>query len=288
MPVITTRSAGDFIRNAKLPSAPARRRGPIEDTPPLHLKETEAQSIVVGSSLIAAAANVPVQTREDLINCTLFAQLAASGKVKDKKKVDEWYEAYFEALGALGWAQSDRQFEDYKFSSVNVETHQAIVKVLTVLLGPSAAALTVVKTVFDALQSMNENSPWITLFDRESKVGKSARFQVATAQIEDGLLQIALVGFDLKAKAALTQVLFFKWSTKSTRLKYAAGKATIYEQALADQRAAILARLNEYRTAYVGQVAFPPPPGGAKSGPRGTKKTARRSAGAGTKRRPSA
>ena len=80
---------------------------------------------------------------------------------------------------------------------------------------------------------MNEDSPWITLFDRQSKSGKSARFQVATAQIDPGgLLQVALVGFELVVKASLTQVLFVKYASNSTRLKYAAGKATIYEAAL--------------------------------------------------------
>jgi hypothetical protein len=108
---------------------------------------------------------------------------------------------------------------------------------------------------------MNENSPWITLFERQSKSGNSARFQVATAQLDpNGLLQTALVGFNLKTKSTLTQVLFVKFSTSSTSLKYAAGKATIYEAALKGQREAIAARLADYRASYVGQVKFPPPP----------------------------
>ena len=120
------------------------------------------------------------------------------------------------------------------------------------------------KTALDALQSMNENSPWITLFDRQSKVGKSARFQVATAQLDSsGLLQVALVAFNLKARSELTQVLFFKYASSSTSLQYAAGKATIYEAALKEQRDAIAARLADYRRAYVGAVKFPPAPSAA-------------------------
>jgi len=68
------------------------------------------------------------------------------------------------------------------------------------------------------------------------------------------------VGFELTAKSSLTQVLFFRFSSSSTTLKYAAGKATIFEAALRDQRAAIAARLAAYRSAYVAQVALPPPP----------------------------
>jgi hypothetical protein len=265
MTIITPNLSRQFIRQAKLAPAPRRAR-PLAEEPPIELKAAEAQSLVVGSGLIIAAENVPVQTREDLINCTLFAQLAASGAVSSPQEVAEWYDAYFKTLTALGWAQSDTQFQEYKFSSVNAEAHKAVMQVIAVLLGPQAVALAVVKTALDALQSMNENSPWITLFDQQSRSEKFARFQVATAQLDsNGLLQTALVGFQLKAKSKLTQVLFFKFSSSATTLKYAAGKATIYEAALADQRAEIAQRLAAYRRAYVGQVKFPPPPGGARS-----------------------
>jgi hypothetical protein len=263
MPVIAPALSRAFIEGVKLPSAPRQTQTrAVTDTPPLELKATEAQSVVVGSGLIVAAEHVPQQTREDLVNCTLFAQLAASGAVTDPRRIPEWYDAYFKTLTAIGWAQSDTQFEDYEFNSKTAEAHKAIIKVLTVLLGPQAAALVVVRTALEALQSMNENSPWITLFDRQSKSGKSARFQVATAQIDPGgLLQVALVGFELVVKATLTQVLFVKYASNSTRLKYSAGKATIYEAALKDQREAISSRLTAYRSAYVAQVALPPPPG---------------------------
>ena len=281
MPVIAPALSRAFIEGVTLPAAPQRpTTRSVSDTPPLELKSTEAQSMVVGSGLIAAAESVPAETREDLINCTLFAQLAASGAVPDPKRIPEWYDAYFKTLTAIGWAQSDTQFEDYDFKSKTAEAHKAIIKVLTVVLGPQAAALAVVQTVLEALQSMNEDSPWITLFDRHGKTGKSARFQVATAQIDPGgLLQVALVGFELVAKATLTQVLFVKYASNSTRLKYAAGKATIYEAALKDQREVIKGRLDAYRSSYVAQIPLPPPPGaGVRSVSRGASASSGRSA----------
>ena len=268
MPVITSRASREFVESVKrgVPAPRRMRGGEVEDKPPIELAATEAQSLVVGSGLVVAAENVPVKTREDLINCTLFAQIAAGKNAKDPRDVSEWYDEYFKALTVIGWAQSDTQFEEYKFTSKNAEAHQAIIKVLTVVLGPQAAALVVVKTVLDALQSMNADSPWITLFDRQSKTGRSARFQVATAQIDPaGLLQIALVGFDLKTKASMTQVLFFKWKASSTKLKYAAGKATIFEAALAEQRDEIANWLSDFRADFVRQVMLPKPGTRARS-----------------------
>ncbi len=87
MPVIAAALSRAFVEGVKLPDAPRRAATrSVSDTPPLELKATDAQSLVVGSGLIAAAENVPQQTREDLVNCTLFAQLAASGAVTDPRQ----------------------------------------------------------------------------------------------------------------------------------------------------------------------------------------------------------
>jgi hypothetical protein len=218
---------------------------------------------------------VPAQTRSDIVNCTLFAQLAASGSVPDPSNVTAWYAKYFEALTALGWAQSDSRFEEFKSSSATFEAHEAALKVLTALLGANAAAVALVKQTIEALRDMNENSPWITVFDHQSTAVKSARFQVATAQRgADGLLEIALVAFDLKSKVAFTQVLFFKFKKSATDLRYARGSATIYEAALADNRQQIADRLAAYRAAYIGQVKFPLPPAATVTPVRSKPKTA--------------
>ena len=283
MAIVKADSARAFVRGVKLPSPPIdvvravhSVRGPLAApaaapaAPPLELKDKDAQALVVGSSLVAAAENVPAEVRKDLVNCTLFAQLAASGTVVDASNVTEWYRVYFDTLTTLGWAQNGTNFREFTSKGTKVETHKSIIQVISLALGPTAAAATLIVEALNALQSMEENSPWITLFDRQSTASRSARFQVATAQYADtGLLEIALVAFDLKSKAALTQVLFFKAASSSIKLKYADGKATIYEDALEKNRADVAARLDAYRSAYVKEVKFPPPPAAAAANTRG-------------------
>jgi hypothetical protein len=259
MAIITPDLNRRLIETARLPALRQRRTRSLEDRPPLEIKEADPQTLVAGSALIVAAENVPAQTREDLINCTLFAQLAASGEVPDSRKIMPWYDAYFRRLRILGWAQSDYRFQDYKFSGKHAEAHKAIEKVLMALLGPQAAALLVIQAALKGLQEMSENSPWLTLFDQQSKVEKGARFQVATAQVgPGGLLQTALAAFHLKARSKFTQVLFFRFSSSSTSMRYASGIATIQESALADTRKLIADQLSLYRRQMVADVKFPP------------------------------
>lgn len=262
MAVITAESSSNYIRSAPLPLRAARGfRDDSHPAAPVELKNTEAQALVVGSSLVAAAEGVPAQTRADIVNSTLFAQLAASGRVTDPGKVNEWYQEYFRALTALGWAQSDSRFEEFETRGSGLETHKSIIKVLATLLGPGAAALAVVTETLTALQELDQNSPWITLFNTQSTAVHSARFQVATAQLgSSGPVEIALVAFDLRARVSITQVLFFKFKSNSTRLRYSSGHATIYEAVLAQHRELVARRLADYQSAYIGEVAFPPPP----------------------------
>ena len=116
MPVIAPDLSRAFIEGVKLAAPPRAQARAVSDTPPLELKSNEAQSVVVGSGLIVAAENVPQQTREDLVNCTLFAQLAASGAVTDPRRIPEWYDAYSDLDGDR-LAQSDTQFEEYEFQA---------------------------------------------------------------------------------------------------------------------------------------------------------------------------
>ena len=126
------------------------------------------------------------------------------------------------------------------------------------MLGPQAAVLAVVKAAIDALRSMDENRPWLALFERECRTARSARFQVTAAQAGPaGLVEVALAAFRLNADSELTQVLFFKFASSAASLDYAAGKATIDPTALTGVRDAIARRLAEYRLALVGEIKLP-------------------------------
>jgi len=109
-PIDSVRSR-QFVRSARLPAPPAARRG-VETTEEA-LAAGKAQAAVVGSDLLSFATNVAPQWRQDLINCSLFAQLWAKAEVADPKRIFDWYEAYFNALQQLGWMVQDQGFSVY-------------------------------------------------------------------------------------------------------------------------------------------------------------------------------
>jgi hypothetical protein len=263
MPYQTVTRSTKFIESVKVPTRAAgasRRRGAALKAPaaPVELEEKSAQAVVAGAGLIFAEEGVSKQVKEDLLTCTLFAQFAAQSKVASATKVMEWYKAYFEALRNLGWAMSSQEVREHTEKGNTVLVHKAIMNVLAAALGPGAAALVVIKSVFDGLEEVGSDNGWLTFFDRQSVQAKVAKFQVITAQpTKDGQINIGLVGFELRAERTITQVLFFKSSKSKVHLRFAGGSATIFEPVLAGVRDALQRKLAAATANFVDSIPIP-------------------------------
>lgn len=250
---VTRASAKAFVAAARLPAAPkhARRRGVVAAS----FDDDAPQAAVVGSGLVSFTAGVPAQRREDLCNATLLAQLAANRRVPDRSHVLAWFDAYFTALMNLGWVLQQTGFREVSSEFDGLETHEAVRQAAAVMLAPNPAALAVLASTLDAVQSMDRNSPWITIFDRESRDTKTTHFQIALAdQQPDGGLVMHLLAFSLEANAKITQVLFFKLKKKRVRLQQNSGQAVVDVGVLTSVRGALKARLAERVTDYIATV----------------------------------
>jgi hypothetical protein len=245
-----------FLDQAELPPPPPPPPSPqIETTEAVaefNFDSARDQAVVVGSDIISFVRGVSEQRRQDIVNSALLAQLVASKRVPDPTHVFTWYGVYFDTLTNIGWTIQDRQFVDHIEESKNLEAHKAIIELATSLVGPQAAALQLVKTTLTALQSMDQSSPWITLFNRESRFAKSARFQITLAEEKsEGQFLVTLMAFGLVAAKTLTQVLFFKFRSNEVRLKHSSGKVTINTTVLDAIREPISKKLAAFSTDYV-------------------------------------
>ena len=253
-----------FVRSAVLPPAPPRTRSG-GSTVDQALEAGKAQAAVVGSDLVSFATSVAPQWRQDLINCSLFAQLWAKAEVPDPTRIFDWYASYFGALQQLGWMVQDQGFAVYVETSQNFSAHEAILKVAEGLLMPSAGSLALVKNTLDALSSMDANSPFITLFSQESQQASAARFQISLAeQTADGGLTVALMAFGLEAKTTLTQVLFFKSLASQATLRHCSGKVSVNTPLLEALRPDLSEQLKDHARSFIrklpNQLLQPRPP----------------------------
>lgn len=246
--------AREYVEAARLPPAIPKLEGagsPVDQA----LSQAKDQAAVVGSDVISFVTGVTAEQRQDLINSVLLAQLVAKVEVPDTAKIYEWYRSYFSVLKNIGWVVQTDQFATYRWASSGFQAHEAVIALATTLLGPGTGALAVIKATLDALKSMDANSPWMTIFNRESQSGKTARFQVTLAEPDDknGFL-VTLMAFGLEAKSTLTQVLFFKFRASEDVLKHFEGKISINAEVLAGVREEIRKKLAEHVSNYVRKL----------------------------------
>ncbi|HMM74605.1 MAG TPA: hypothetical protein PJ986_02775 [Gammaproteobacteria bacterium] len=246
-------SARAFVVAVRLPAAPKVAR--YRDIAPAQFADARAQAAVVGAGLVSFTAGVPAPRREDLCNATLLAQLAANRKVPDRAQVLAWFDAYVAALMNLGWVVQQTGFREYDGEFDGLETHEAVRQAAAALLVPNPAALAVLAATLDAVQAMERDSPWITLFERASRDTKTSQFQIALAdQLPNGGLVMHLLAFAIQANAKITQVLFFKLKKKRVKLQQNTGQAIVDVGVLTSIRGALKTKLAERVTEFIATV----------------------------------
>jgi hypothetical protein len=246
--------AREFIRDAELPEA--RPLGvDIATTRGAETDPAAAQASVVGSDVVAFVNTVTSDERQDIMNASLLAQLVARQKVAEPRTLAEvtaWYDEYLDVLSRVGFVLQHRDFAEYRKDSQTFEAHKAILDVAAVLLAGSPGALYLVKSTLEALEKMSADSPWITLFNRESQSANTAHFQVSLVERDgDAGLLLSLIAFGLAAQNNLTQVLFFKFRRNEITLRHYSGKVTINARLLAAVRHDLADRLVAYTRDYI-------------------------------------
>ena len=243
-------SARDYVLSLALPEA-----GPAFETARTFEFSERQEAVAVGAQLAEFTDAVPAEVRGAIADSILLAQLAANKAAGDSQDVFRWYDKYVEVLQNLGWQIRDVDFQTQTVSDQNAGMHKAIVPVIMAMLGPQAAAASIVLAVLNGLDEMDSSTPWITLFDRASQHARGAKFQVSYVDADaHGHPEITLLSVGIRANRTITQVLFFKFSAQDAELKKAAGKMAVSMQRLNSARDAIAERVQPFIADFVKNV----------------------------------
>ena len=246
--------AEQFVASLKLPDAPVfmGAKDVTQDSTSEFLDKAKDQAAIVGSDVISFVKGITEDKRRAILDSSLLAQLVAKKRVGDPAQVYDWYDAYFDVLSNIGWVIQDRGFAEYAESSQGFAAHEAILQIATGLLGPGTTTLAVVKATLDGLKSLKEDSPWITLFNRESQHANTARFQVSLAHEDENKdFFVSLMAFGLEANAKVTQVLFFKFRSNNAQLRHLSGKVTINSEVLTSVQPRIAGKIAAFQDEFI-------------------------------------
>jgi hypothetical protein len=220
-----------YIQSFDLLAVPTR--GAAEQEPPPAFKSV-AQAVTVGSQLAEFSAAVPQSVRLAVSNGLLLGQLAAEKATGKNPDPATYFEAVNSVMRRIGWQVTESGLNQLTISDQNAELHEAIIPILTEIFGPGAAVGSIIIAVLKGLESMDQDAPWITVFEQKSKRATTATFGATYVDAgAGGGASLRTAYFALQASSNLTQVLFFKFASSEATMKAGACGMSLSQQTIA-------------------------------------------------------
>ena len=206
-----------YIESLDLPMAPTR--GAADEEPPPAFKSV-AQAVTVASQMAEFSNTVPQSIRPAISNSLLLGQLAADKATAGNPDPIAWFDAFNGVMKKIGWQSTLSELNEQTISDKNAALHKAIIPVVTAIFGPAAAASSIILAVLKGLESMDQDAPWITIFQQKSNKVSAANFGLSYVDAgTDGGATLKTAYFSLQGTQVLTQVLFFKLASSDAKMK---------------------------------------------------------------------
>ncbi|MBZ9714503.1 hypothetical protein [Deinococcus multiflagellatus] len=218
----------------------------------LTLTDDTEQGLVDAGSLVSFVAGLSKQTKADVLNSTLLAQLAANKAYDRENDTDNWYKKYREVLENIGWVISEFKFTKYQASGTTLQIKKVVLELLAAIMSENPLAVT--KATLDAVESLGDGDDRVALFSSNSSNSSSGNFQVA-AVVEDKKTPTMMIGaFYFKSNDVKVNFLWAHFQTSNTSLYQGTQTLTLDEDVYARVRQQIIDKLGERATQYIADL----------------------------------
>jgi hypothetical protein len=200
--------------------------------------------IVTGSNLIQFPADASPELKSSVALSLLAAQRVATNDPVILSPT-QWLDRHNTVLQNLNWRNEGGGVAKSHFDRIDVAVHQAIIPFLTAAFGGAVGAGVLILTALRQLQDMDKDSPWITLFDRQSRRFDVTEYQFSVVQVIDDTVHLKVAAARLNASFGKTQVLFFKLKTQHAEFEQGnqsfSSEATLLTEMNADLKVKLMA-----------------------------------------------
>ena len=248
MEVIDRQDPIAYVRALELalPPQPAGRLKPFT------VQEGTEAGYVDAGSLVSFVAGVPELHKQDVLNSTLLAQLAANKVADREKKVKEWYAKYVEVLGKVGWVFQAFNFTEYSASGSTFTADKVIADVLEAIATKDDKKI--IDATIKAVKALDGGDGRLMLWNQNSTKLTQGNFQISSCAESDGVVVMKLGAFYFSTDKNVTSVLWFSFSKSSTQMYKSAVTVNLNDQVYAKVRQAVLEKLGRSAQDYVGEL----------------------------------
>lgn len=248
----------DGIRGLRLTGKPVPTHM-LGAAPEPEVPDTGEAAAVVAASAVSFVGGVSGQARQDVLDSTLLAQLAANAEFDRVAKPMEWYTRYTSVMEMVGWVLQNNGFTKRETGGGSLKLDAAAIDVLAAMLVPGQ--LTVLQNTLNALKSATEDSKVLTLFEGNAASGAGALFQLGVARRDnpDGPVALSIGTFHFTTSSHKNRFLFITWEGSEVGLEIATEAATLNERVYSVVREHVTAKLAARRPEFVANLTLAAP-----------------------------
>ncbi|KAI0706911.1 hypothetical protein C8T65DRAFT_727766 [Cerioporus squamosus] len=188
------------------------------------MSSTEPDEAAVASRAIVWVGDLSNQQKSDVLESTLFAQLAADKQYASDtaENTQAWYKFYTNTLGSIGWVVSNAVFTEVQYNSTEGTVHETVLEQLANDPTVSKALYASVSRALLAFARAGSDSEAEKVFDSSSIASSSefASFQLAVASVdESGDVMLTLLAWFYSSNQKIGNALWFSWQNATLGIK---------------------------------------------------------------------
>jgi hypothetical protein len=240
---------------------------------------------VVAASVVAFSDGIFGQQKEDLLNSTLLAQLAANKKYDRERDTLNWYTFYRSVLEQLGWiiekqrpsgrlpdlrkfVPSRNDFPNrptlpgrpagFTFTRVVVDRPRftagsTVMKVLHKKVNENIFIVT--QAALEALSDLDDRDRRVIIFENSSHSSGRGNFQIVSVSVEPPeRLRMTMVAVFFATDERVSRVLSFNFAGGSTQMFQARDTMTLDSAVYDAVRDQVIQQLGDQASAYIDEL----------------------------------
>jgi len=226
---------------------PAAPETTVDDT-------NEDKAYLNNKSIVSFVAGVSPENRQDILDSTLLAQLAAGHLYPNPQDLKLWYEKYTEVLKNIGWTIQENEFSEITTSGSLFEMKSAILSLVSAAFGANYVAI--VTKVLDALKSLSDTDSKIVAFEKNTHSAGKGTFQLALVEEVNDSVALHMAGFILSTTSEVKRILFFSSKKETAIVSSNTMASTLNKETYANVRNTVKQKLGDKAQQYIAEIAI--------------------------------
>jgi hypothetical protein len=244
-----------FVKDLELAPVPVTTalgmRGGFQNA---EIKSGEEQAFVSDCSLSSFAANVSPKARQDVLDTTLLASMAAEKKYPNNSNPQKWYEFYTKVLISIGWVKEQDENKTYTSGEAEFDIDQAVIEIMASVTGGPVVQAALIRKTLESLRGLADDDGKVRLFEARAKGIDTSHFQIGMTTEENEAVSLHVSNFVFENIQGSHRVLFFRWGQDRAALNYQFFKATLNSSQYADTRFLVKQKLGSRPAEFIGEL----------------------------------